>query len=165
MSEGSAVPYVRRYYKALFAAATNLAGVQVRYGAIRNMDEALGSNGRVEVMYWGQATSDVELRVMKATPHVKYREHADSELFVEVAARDFVDDASDIESRVANLLGEVIKVIQTNPSPPSPGTWLHGISCEVRGLDLTTGTVASSGATVYAATYKVTVHIDANVEQ
>ena len=87
------------------------------------------------------------------------------DLFVEVCARDAVDDAADIESRLASLLGEVVKVIQTNPSTASPGSHLHGISAWVDGWDLTSGTVSSSGTPVYAASYQVSVHTQAFVEQ
>jgi hypothetical protein len=165
MTEGSAVPYARRSYLTLFQAATGLSGVRVQYSPIFDFDEALGDNGDIECIYWGDATSQTDLRGMRATAHTKYREEATAELTVMVAARDAYKTFSDIESRAANLLGEVIKVIQTSPGLASPGSHLHGIACWVEGYQLTAGRAASAGTPVYAASYLITVHIQANVEQ
>ena len=165
MSEGSAVPYVRRSYLTLFQAASGLSGVRVQYSPIINMDEALGDSGQLECIYWGDATSQTGLRGMRATAHTKYREEAVAELTVMVAARNADQSLADIESRAANLLGEVVKVIQTSGGLASPGSHLHGIACWVEGWQLTVGTLPSAVTLVYAASYAIQVHIQANVEQ
>lgn len=165
MSEGSVVPVSRRYYMTLLTAATGLSGVRVQYSPVSNIEEALGDNGRIEVIHWGNATSDVELRGMRATAHVKYQEHAQSELHILVMARTADELLDTIEGRAASLLGEVVKVIQTNPAPTSPGSWLHGMSAWVDGWTLTVGTPQSATSGIYVAAYNVDVHFQGFVEQ
>ena len=165
MTEGSAVPYARRSYLTLFQAAAGLVGVRVQYSPITDFDQALGDNGDVECIYWGDASSQTGLRGMRATTHTKYREEATSELTVMVAAREADQSFADVESRAAELLGEVIRIIQSNSGLASPGSHLHGIACWVDGYQLTAGRLASAGVPVYAASYLITVHIQANVEQ
>ena len=165
MSEGTAVPYVRRSYLTLFQAASGLSGVRVQYSPVVNIDQALADNGWIESIYWQNATSDIMLRGMRATANVKQKEKATSELVVEVVAPTSDKTLADVEARAAALFGEVVKVIQTTPSLASPGSWLHGIACWVDGYSLFAGDLSRGGVPVWAASYTVNVHIQANVEQ
>lgn len=165
MSEGSVVPVSRRYYTTLLQAASGLSGVRVQYSPVSNIEEALGDNGRIEVVHWGNATSTVELRGMRATAHVKYQEHAQSELIILVVGKSGDELLDTIESRAASLLGEVAKVWQTNPAPTSPGSWLHGMSSWVNGWQLVVGTPQVATTGIYMASYTVDIHFQGFVEQ
>ena len=164
MSEGTAVPYVRRWAITQLQAATGLAGVRVQYSPITNFDQALGDNGNIEAVYWDRFTSSIQPRAFKGAAHIKYRETASSDLIVVVAERNADATLSDAEQRAANLVGEVVRVWQSG-QPGSPGAHLDNISTYIAAIEADPGILASAGSSVYAASWRLTVHIEANVEQ
>lgn len=164
MSEGTAVPYVRRWAITQLQAATGLDGVRVQYSPIHNFDEAVGDNGNIEAIYWDRFRTTIGPRAFKGTSHVKYREEAESDLAIVVAYRNADSTLQDAEQRAANLIGEVVKVFQAG-QPASPGSHLHGISTFVSSVEADPGILSSAGSFVYATSWRVTVHIEANVEQ
>ena len=164
MSEGTAVPYVRRWAITELQALSPLDGVRVSYSPIRNNADAIGDNGRIEAIYWTDADSVVEVRAFKGTPNIKYKEEATSRLVILVAANNQGDTLEDIDQRAANLLGEVIKAFQAD-QPPSPGTHLTNIRAFVEGWEMDVGQMSFGGSMIYATSFEVDVRIQANVEQ
>lgn len=164
MTAGTAVPLARAYAVTQLQAAAGLSGVRVQYSPITNLDQALADNGRVEVVFWAESASVVSLRAFKGTAHVKYREEATATLVVIVAAATVADDLSVVELRAADLIGEIVKVVQTS-MPPSPGAWLQSITWHVSGWRSSPGRISSAGTVVHAVSYDVEISIEANVEQ
>lgn len=172
MSEGTAVPYVSRWAADLLNAEANLDGVRVSYRPLRNQD-FISDTGDIEAIYWADWNGQVEVRALKGTSNVKYREEATRSLIVMVAWADLADAddtlpstsaAAKAEQRAANLVGEVVKTLQAN-QPTSPGTHLSSISVFIEGWEGNPGTLTRGTVDVPAIYFDIDVRIQANVEQ
>lgn len=165
MTAGTGVPTMRSWLITALQAVTGvgegLEGVRVQYSPPTNNDQVLGDNGNVEVIYWAEARSTVNLRGFKGTAHVKYREEATSTLVILVAADTADQTLEDVEERAADLLGEVVTVFQATTMPT---LGVHNIACWIEGWELNPGRLASAGTPVHAVAYDVDVHSEVNVE-
>lgn len=168
MSEGTAVPYVRRWAMTRLALLTlpgeDLEGVRIQYSPVTNFDQALGTNGSIELVYWERSRSTVVPRAFKGTTMIKYREDATSDLIIVVAARDVDDTLEHVEQRAAEILGSVVQVFQGD-QPASPGTHLTNISTFVASWESDPGILSSATTPVHASTWRVEINIASSVEQ
>ena len=170
MSEGTAVPYVRRWAITQMLALTGrnqeFEGVRVQYSPIANNDEALSDNGgRIEAIYWDRWSPRLQLRAFKGGANIKYREDGStSDLIITVIGRTVDDTLEVVDQRAAELLGGVVKVFQES-QPPSPGAHLMGVTARVEDVEADPGVVSSAGTAVHAVALRVQIYIQANVEQ
>ncbi len=170
MTEGTAVPLVRRWamtaMQALTGSGEEFEGVRVQYSPIRNLNEALSDNdGRIEAVYWDRWSPHLELRAFKGTANIKYREDGSTtDLVIVVAARDIDDTLEQVDQRAAEILGGVVKVFQS-AQPTSPGAHLQGITARVGDVEADPGVIASAGTAVHAVALRVEIVVQAQVEQ
>lgn len=168
MSEGTAVPAVRRWatteMQALTGSGEEFEGVRVQYSPIRNLDQAVADGGDIEAVYWDRWRTSIEPRAFKGTAHIKYREEATADLIIVVASRDADSTYENVDQRAAELVGGVVKVFQSG-QPTSPGAHLPNISAYVSSIEADPGILQSAGVGVYAVTLRVEVTIQASVEQ
>ena len=165
MTAGTGVPTMRTWLITALQDVTGtgeaLDGVRVQYSPPTNLDQVLADNGNVEVIYWAETRATVNLRGMKGTANVKYREEATFTLVVLVAADTVDQTLEDVEARAADLLGQVVLVFQ---GTAMPALGVHNIACWIEGWETNPGRLSIGGVPVHAMAYDVDVHSEVNVE-